>query len=209
MRHQKSGRKFSRKSGPRHALLSNLVQSLIEHERIQTTDAKAKELRKIAERTISWATSVGNLVGNDKADAADKARIVHAMRQAQRIVKHKPILQKLFEEVGPRFVGRAGGFTRIMKLGYRHGDAAPVSIIELVDFAEANKAAAEPEGEESTQAGKGKKKAAKAEGAEAAAAAPAKKAPAKKKAAAKDESAAEAKPKKAPAQAKKTKKTEE
>jgi large subunit ribosomal protein L17 len=199
MRHQKSGRKFSRKSGPRHALLSNLVQSLIEHERIRTTDAKAKELRKIAERTISWATSVGNLVGNDKADAADKARIVHAMRQAQRIVKHKPTLQKLFEEVGPRFVGRAGGFTRIMKLGYRHGDAAPVSIVELVDFAEAKKAA-EPEPEETTQVGKGKKKAAaKAETAEAA---PAKKAPAKKKAA---EGGAEAKPKKAPAK----KKTEE
>ena len=82
MRHQKSGRKFSRQSGPRHALLSNLVTSLIEHERIKTTDPKAKELRKVAERTISWATSVGNLVGNEKNDAADKARIVHAMRQA-------------------------------------------------------------------------------------------------------------------------------
>ena len=117
MRHQKSGRKFSRKSGPRHALLSNLVTSLIEHERIKTTDPKAKELRKVAERTISWATSVGSLVGNEKNDAADKARIVHAMRQAQRIVKHKPTLQKLFEEIGPRLVGRPGGFLRIMKLG--------------------------------------------------------------------------------------------
>src|SRR6516165_10824305 len=158
MRHQKSGRKFSRKSGPRHALLSNLVTSLIEHERITTTDAKAKELRKIAERTITWATSVGSLVNNEKVDAADKARIVHAMRQAQTVVKHKPTLQKLFEEVGPRFVGRAGGYTRIMKLGYRHGDAAPVSIIELVDFAEARKAA-EPEPE--PVEAKGKKKAAK------------------------------------------------
>jgi large subunit ribosomal protein L17 len=172
MRHQKSGRKFSRKSGPRHALLSNLVQSLIEHERIHTTDAKAKELRKVAERTISWATSVGNLVGNDKADATDKARIVHAMRQAQRIVKHKPILQKLFEQVGPRFVGRAGGYTRIMKLGYRHGDAAPVSIIELVDF---GAAAAEAAPEADQKPAKGKKAAGKAE------TAPAKK-PAKAKA---------------------------
>jgi large subunit ribosomal protein L17 len=159
MRHQKSGRKFSRKSGPRHALLSNLVTSLIEHERIKTTDAKAKELRKIAERTITWAASVGSLVNKEKADAADKARIVHAMRQAQLVVKHKPTLQKLFEEVGPRFVGRAGGYTRIMKLGNRHGDAAPVSIIELVDFAEARKAA-EPEPEAAPQ--KGKKKAAEA-----------------------------------------------
>src|SRR6516165_1998234 len=148
MRHQKSGRKFSRKSGPRHALLSNLVTSLIEHERITTTDAKAKELRKIDERTITWATSVGSLVNNEKADAADKARIVHAMRQAQHVVKHKPTLQKLFEEVGPRLVGRAGGFLRIMKLGYRHGDAAPISIVEFVDRVEpSDEAEAAPEGD--------------------------------------------------------------
>jgi large subunit ribosomal protein L17 len=190
MRHQKSGRKFSRKSGPRHALLSNLVTSLIEHERIKTTDPKAKELRKVAERTISWATSVGNLVGNDKADAADKARIVHAMRQAQRIVKHKPVLQKLFEEIGPRLVGRTGGFLRIMKLGYRHGDAAPVSIVEFVDRA-AEPAAAEEAPEEKPAKGK---KAPKAE------AAPAKKA-APKKAKAEGEAKAE-KPKKAPAKKK-------
>ena len=187
MRHQKSGRKFSRQSGPRHALLSNLVTSLIEHERIKTTDPKAKELRKVAERTISWATSVGNLVGNDKNDAADKARIVHAMRQAQRVVKHKPTLQKLFEDVGPRLVGRAGGFLRIMKLGYRHGDSAPVSIVEFVDRAA-------PEAEEAPEAGdkpaQGKKaKAAKAEKQEAA--------PAKKSRAKKSEAAGEGAPKKA------------
>src|SRR4051812_25805530 len=104
MRHQKHGRKFGRKSAARHALFSNLVTSLIEHERIQTTDAKAKELRRIAERTITWATSVGSLVGeNKKKDAADQARVVHAMRMAQRIVKHKPSLEKLFNEIGPRF----------------------------------------------------------------------------------------------------------
>src|ERR1700761_3005178 len=135
MRHQKSGRKFSRKSGPRHALLSNLATSLIEHERVKTTDPKAEELAKQAERTISWATSVGSIVGKEKADAADKAKIVHAMRQAQRIGKHKPTLQKRFGGVGPRLVGRSGGFLRIMKLGYRNGDAAPVSIIEFVDRA--------------------------------------------------------------------------
>src|SRR5258707_8940923 len=165
MRHQKSGRKFSRKSGPRHALLSNLVTSLIEHERIKTTDPKAEELRKVAERTISWATSVGNLVGNDKADAADKARIVHAMRQAQRIVKHKPTLQKLFEDIGPRLVGRAGGFLRIMKLGYRHGDAAPVSIVEFVDRAEPTAEEAAPEGDEKPAKGEKKAKAEKQEAA--------------------------------------------
>jgi len=201
MRHQKSGRKFSRKSGPRHALLSNLVTSLIEHERIKTTDAKAKELRKVAERTISWATSVGNLVGNEKADAADKARIVHAMRQAQRVVKHKPTLQKLFEDLGPRLVGRAGGFLRIMKLGYRHGDAAPVSIVEFVDRAESKAEAEEPE---EKPAKKAKAETPKAEKKEAA---PAKKKPAQGKKAAAEAKAetAEAKPKatkKAPAKKK-------
>ena len=93
-------------------MLSNLVTSLIEHERIETTDAKAKELRTVAERTITWATSVGSLVGNEKNDAADKARIVHAMRMAQRMVKHKPTLHKLFEDIGPRLVGRRGWLTR-------------------------------------------------------------------------------------------------
>lgn len=182
MRHQKSGRKFSRQSGPRHALLSNLVTSLIEHERIKTTDPKAKELRKVAERTISWATSVGNLVGNDKADAADKARIVHAMRQAQKIVKHKPTLQKLFEDIGPRMVGRPGGFLRIMKLGYRHGDAAPVSIVEFVDRAEGGEAEeAAPEDKPAKKSAK--PKAQSKEAAEKQEAAPAKKkAPAKKNA---------------------------
>ncbi len=185
MRHQKAGRKFGRKSASRHALFSNMVSSLIEHERIQTTDAKAKELRRIAERTITWATSVGNLVGEDKkTDAADKARVVHAMRMAQRIVKHKPSLEKLFNELGPRFVGRAGGYTRIMKTGYRHGDAAPLSIIELVDRAEAAQPAEEPEAEKKAT---GKKKATQKAAATTEEAAPKKKAPAKKKAAKKDE----------------------
>src|SRR3954468_1039329 len=195
MRHQKSGRKFSRKSGPRHALLSNLVTSLIEHERIKTTDAKAKELRRVAERTISWATSVGNLVSNEKKDAQDPARIVHAMRMAQRILKHKPTLHKLFNEIGPRLVGRAGGYTRVLKLGNRHGDAAPLSIIELVDRVEA-----EPQEAPAADDKPAKKKAAKAE-ASAAGEAPAKKAPRKKKAEASDETAE--KPKKA-AKAKKS-----
>src|SRR5437868_3080304 len=147
MRHQKAGRKFGRKSASRHALFSNMVSSLIEHERIQTTDAKAKELRRIAERTVSWATSVGNLIGNEKADAADKARVIHAMRMAQRVVKHKPSLEKLFSEIGPRMAGRPGGYTRIMKLKHRHGGAAPISIIEFDDRAEPErKDESEPKG---------------------------------------------------------------
>ena len=198
MRHGKHGRKFSRQSGPRHALFSNLVSSLIEHERIKTTDAKAKELRRIAERTISWATSVGSLVENEKKDAADQAKIVHAMRMAQRVLKHKPTLHKLFNEIGPRLVGRAGGYTRVLKLGNRHGDAAPLSIIELVDRGEVE-APEEDQKEAEVAAEKGsKKKAAKAEAAPAGEAAPKKRAP-KKKA----EAAADDKPKK------KSKKSEE
>ena len=157
MRHQKSGRKFGRKSGPRHALFSSLVSALIEYEHIQTTDAKAKELRRVAERTITWAASVGKLVANDKADAHDKARIVHAMRMAGRVVRHKPTLHKLFSEIGPRFVGRPGGYTRVLKLRNRHGDAAPMSIVELVERGQ--KEAPPPE------APKGKAKAPKAEAA--------------------------------------------
>src|SRR5512140_3496045 len=102
MRHQKAGRKFGRKSAPRNAMFSNMVTSLIDHERIRTTDPKAKELRRIAEPVISWATSVGNLIAEKKQDADDKARIVHAMRMAKRVVKVRATLDKLFQETGPR-----------------------------------------------------------------------------------------------------------
>ncbi len=193
MRHGKHGRKFGRQSGPRHALFSNMVSSLIQHERIKTTDAKAKELRRIAEKTISWATSLGNLVASEKNDAADKARIVHAMRMAERVLKHKPTLRKLFTEIGPRLVGRAGGYTRVMKLGYRHGDAAPLSIIELVDRVEEK-----PEPTETEAKGGAKKTKAEAAPAEA---------PTKKKKAAKSDESATADEK--PAKKKAKKKTEE
>ena len=186
MRHQKHGRKFGRQSGPRHALFSNMVSSLIEHERIKTTDAKAKEIRPIVEKAITWATSVGNLVGEGKKrDADDQARVVHAMRMAQRVVKHRPSLEKLFSEIGPRMAARAGGYLRIMKLKNRHGDAAPISIIEFVDRADEKHEEPAPEEKKSS------KKSAKAE------AAPAAEKPAKKKAAPKKEAATdEAAPKK-------------
>ena len=144
MRHQKAGRTLSRKSGPRRALLSNLTQALIEYERIETTDAKAKEIRGLADRAINWAASLGDILtkDEDKLDAEDKARKLHAMRMARRVVKNPVVLHKLFNEVGPRFVGRPGGFTRIIKKGFRHGDAAPVSIIELVERGEAEAPAA-------------------------------------------------------------------
>src|SRR5436190_14058086 len=98
MRHQKHGRKFGRKTGPRHALYTSLVTALFEYERIETTDAKAKEIRRIAEKAITWASSVGKIVTSDKSDDEDKARVVHAMRMAGRVVHHKPTLHKLFQE---------------------------------------------------------------------------------------------------------------
>ena len=135
MRHQKSGRKFGRKSDHRHALWSNMVASLIQSERIQTTDIKAKELRRYAEPAIAWAVSVGNILakGKDKRAQEEKVQVVHAMRMAQRIVKNRTALHKLFDELGPRYAGRHGGYLRITKTSLRHGDAALMSVVELVD----------------------------------------------------------------------------
>lgn len=144
MRHQKSGRKFGRKADHRKALWSNMVTSLIEHERIHTTDIKAKELRKYAEPVFAWAVSVGSILGKDqeKRSQDEKVRVVHAMRMAGRVVKHRPALQKLFNELGARFSGRGGGYVRIIKTGFRHGDAAPMAIVELVDREEEQVASA-------------------------------------------------------------------
>ena len=96
MRHQKHGRTLGRKSSHRKALWSNMVCSLITHERVQTTDAKAKELRRIAERAINWSASLGDVLTKDreKLDAEDRARLVHAMRMARRVVKQADALEK-------------------------------------------------------------------------------------------------------------------
>jgi large subunit ribosomal protein L17 len=134
MRHRKAGRKLSRKSPHRKAMFSNMVASLVQHGRIETTDAKAKELRSIAEPAITWAVSVSELKAHsaDTLAAADRARVVHAMRMAKRVVKNPEALRVLFDEVGPRFRGRPGGYTRILKTRNRHGDSAPMSFVELV-----------------------------------------------------------------------------
>lgn len=134
MRHQKAGRKLGKKSAHRHAMFSNMLASLVIHERIETTDAKAKELKRLADRTISWGTSVGDLTakGRAKLDAAEKAQVVHAMRMAGRYIKSAEALEKLFGEVAPRMRGRPGGFTRVLKTRIRVGDAAPMSFVELV-----------------------------------------------------------------------------
>ena len=117
MRHCKSGRKLGRNSAHRKALFRNMVTSLLEHERIQTTDAKAKELRGLADRMISLG----------------KRGDLHARRQALAVIRSKDVTRKLFGELADRYRVRPGGYTRVIKLGNRVGDAAPVSIIELVD----------------------------------------------------------------------------
>jgi large subunit ribosomal protein L17 len=119
VRHRRTGRKFGRDASHRKALFSNLAGSLFEHGRIRTTEAKAKELRPIAEKLITLA----------RKDPGDVA----AQRQAVAYLRSKDSVHRLFHEVAPRFTERPGGYTRIVKLGPRQGDAAPMAYIELVD----------------------------------------------------------------------------
>ena len=118
MRHRKSGRKLSRKTAHRKALMANLASSLITHKKIKTTDAKAKELRMYIEPLITFA----------------KRGDLHARRQVLKKINHKSIVRELFDSIGPIFSNRDGGYTRIIKLGFRDNDCAPMSIIEFVDF---------------------------------------------------------------------------
>jgi large subunit ribosomal protein L17 len=134
MRHQKSGRKLGRKSPHRKAMFSNMVASLIKHGRIETTEAKAKELRRHADKAITWAVSVADveIKGRKKQSDEEKAKFVHAMRMAQRVVRDSDALSKLFHEVGPGYVSRPGGYTRVLKSRIRRGDAAPMAFVELM-----------------------------------------------------------------------------
>ena len=143
MRHQNSGRKFSRSSSHRKAMFRNMVTSLIEHERITTTEPKAKELRRFAEKTISITLRLGDILGKskDQRSPAEQGKYVHALRMAGRMIRTREALHKLFDEVAPKLVGRPGGYTRILKVGQRTGDAAPLAIIELVSAPALNEAA--------------------------------------------------------------------
>ena len=116
MRHRKKGRNLSRSPSHRRATLRNMATSLLRHERITTTTAKAKELRPYVERLITLARR-GDL---------------HARRLAARRIADREVLGKLFDDIGPRYTGRPGGYTRILKLGNRRGDAADMALIELV-----------------------------------------------------------------------------
>lgn len=117
MRHRKSGRQLGRNSSHRQAMFKNLTASLIEHEVIKTTLPKAKELRRHAEPLITMA----------KDDSVAKRRLAFSR------LRSKEAVGKLFNELGPRYKARPGGYLRILKCGYRSGDNAPMAIVELVD----------------------------------------------------------------------------
>ncbi|HZF47269.1 MAG TPA: 50S ribosomal protein L17 [Polyangiaceae bacterium] len=146
MRHRKAGRQFGRDTSSRRAMLRNLTANLITHERIETTDAKAKELRRVAERLITKATRLGKVAYSAQADLApgDKARRLHAERLVGSYIPRwgvttdgnkVDIINKVMVELSKRFEGRPGGYTRITKLGPRRGDGASMSIIEFIDAA--------------------------------------------------------------------------
>ncbi len=174
MRHRRAGVHLSRPTAHRKALFSNLVAALLTNERIRTTDAKAKETRRLAERTITWARRVGDILVKkaDRRSVEESARVVHAVRMARRIVRDRSAVTKLFDEIGPRFLARRGGYTRIVKMGQRPGDAAPMSLLELIP-GEGGGGEAKAKGSTSTSPAKGGKS--KKEGAAAGAAPPAKK----------------------------------
>ena len=123
MRHKISGRVLGRDSGHRKALFRNLIKELYTHERIMTTDAKARSIRADAEKLITKA----------KRGVADGGNRVHAQRQVVAYLNDKTIAKKVFDEFAPRYADRNGGYTRIIKLGKRQGDAADMVILELVD----------------------------------------------------------------------------
>lgn len=117
MRHRESGRKLNRNSSHRKAMFRNMAVSLMQHEVIKTTVPKAKELRRVAEPLITMA----------KSDSVAKRRLAFSR------LRDRSIVTKLFNELGPRYKERPGGYLRILKCGYRTGDKAPMAIVELVD----------------------------------------------------------------------------
>ncbi|MBW2241574.1 MAG: 50S ribosomal protein L17 [Deltaproteobacteria bacterium] len=117
MRHRKRHGKLGRTSAHRKALLRNMVTSLLDHEVVETTDTKAKELRRIADRMITLG----------------KRGDLHARRQALSVIRDKKITAKVFDELADRYKVRLGGYTRVLKVRQRVGDAAPMSLVELVD----------------------------------------------------------------------------
>jgi large subunit ribosomal protein L17 len=117
MQHRRLGRRFSRDPGHRQAMFSNMAASLIKHEQIVTTVAKAKDLRRVMDKYITLA----------------KRGDLNSRRLAASRMRDEAMVKKLFDILGPRYKDRSGGYTRVIKAGYRYGDSAPVAVIELVD----------------------------------------------------------------------------
>ena len=117
MQHRRLGRRFSRDSGHRQAMFSNMAASLIRHEQIVTTLAKAKDLRRVMDKYITLA----------------KRGDLNSRRLAAARMRDEAMVKKLFDTLGPRYKDRNGGYTRVLKAGFRHGDSAPVAVIEFVD----------------------------------------------------------------------------
>lgn len=117
MRHRRSGRKLNRTASHRKALFANMAAALIKHEQIITTLPKAKELRRVVDKLVTLG----------------KRGDLHARRQAISAIRDKGMVSKLFETLGPRYKDRNGGYTRVMRAGFRYGDSAPMAVIELVD----------------------------------------------------------------------------
>src|SRR5215472_13820232 len=151
MRHRNTGRKFDRNASNRRAMLRNLAANLILHERIETTDAKAKELRRVAERLITRARRLGAVAYTPQSDLSpeDRARRLAAARTIAAYIPRfgvrietggastrVDLVEKVLLDLARRFADRPGGYTRIVKFGPRRGDNAPISLIELVGDAE-------------------------------------------------------------------------
>jgi large subunit ribosomal protein L17 len=148
MRHRKAGRQFGRNTSHRRAMFRALTANLVAHERIETTEAKAKELRRIAERLITQARRVGPAAYTPQAElsAADKARRQAAVQRVSQFLRRFAVIEdgegesrkidlveKVFVDLAQRYQDRAGGYTRLIKKGRRRGDNAPMTLIELVE----------------------------------------------------------------------------
>ncbi len=154
MRHRKAGRQFGRNTSHRRAMFRALTANLVAHERIETTEAKAKELRRVAERLITQARRIGKAAYTPQAElsAADKARRQAAVQRVGQFLRRFAVVEdagesrkidlveKVFVDLAKRYQDRAGGYTRIIKLGRRRGDNAPMTLIELVEAGSGKKA---------------------------------------------------------------------
>jgi len=117
MRHRVEGRKFGRETDARRLMMRNLVKSMVEHGQITTTLAKAKEMRRFVERVVTYG----------------KANTVHSRRLAFSVLGDRSLVKKLFDDITPAFVDRNGGYTRVLKAGFRRGDNAPMAVIQFVE----------------------------------------------------------------------------